>query len=240
MKSQCKECEGVCICSHNKIKSKCIDCGGSGICEHLRQKDKCVACKGSQICEHDKQKSFCLDCKGSQICEHLKRRNVCVDCKGSAICEHLKRRSRCILCGGSEMCEHNKLKVFCTICRPQQALLNNQRLQMTRIFKKSSASKSKRTIEYLGCSVSHFEEFIKSKMTEGMTFQNIQYDHIKPISAFDLEDEEDFLQCCHYTNFQPLFAIDNNRKNNTWTSIDEAFWRENICGKEYIPLYIPN
>ena len=47
------------------------------------------------------------------------------------------------------------------------------------------------------------------------------------------------LDCCHYTNFQPLFAKDNKEKGNTWNEIDEIFWNENIKGKECIPLYIP-
>jgi len=76
-------------------------------------------------------------------------------------------------------------------------------------------------------------------MTDGMTFDNIQYDHIKPITAFNLDNEEELLQCCHYTNFQPLLAKDNISKSNKWSPHDEAFWKEHICGKEYLPIYMP-
>ena len=58
-------------------------------------------------------------------------------------------------------------------------------------------------------------------------------------SKSDLENEEELLNCCHYTNFQPLLAEDNLEKYNKWSEADEVFWKENICGKEYLPLYIP-
>ena len=32
--SRCKECNGVGICEHNRIKASCRECGGSQICEH--------------------------------------------------------------------------------------------------------------------------------------------------------------------------------------------------------------
>ena len=106
-------------------------------------------------------------------------------------------------------------------------------------MKQTNLEKTKPSIEYLGCSAEYFRDFIKSKMTEEMTFDNIHYDHIKPVSVFNLEDENELLDCCHYTNFQPLLAKDNLSKNCKWNEEDEAFWNENIKGKEYLPLYFP-
>ena len=60
------------------------------------------------------------------------------------------------------------------------------------------------TIEYLGCSPIYFKNYIQSKMTADMTFDDIHFDHIKPVSSFDLQNEEDILMCCHYSDFQPL------------------------------------
>jgi hypothetical protein len=75
-------------------------------------------------------------------------------------------------------------------------------------------------------------------MVDGMTFENIHYDHIKPVSRFDLDNEEELLQCCHFTNLQPLLAEDNLTKLNKWTAEDEAYWNENIIYKpEFQVIY---
>jgi hypothetical protein len=77
-------------------------------------------------------------------------------------------------------------------------------------------------------------------MVEGMTFDNIHIDHIKPVAAFDLSNPDDFLDCCHYTNLQPLLAKDNLEKSSRWADVDEEIWRESIRGKDdYREIYMP-
>lgn len=77
------------------------------------------------------------------------------------------------------------------------------------------------------------------KLVDDMNWENIHLDHIKPVNAFTLDDENEFLDCCHYTNFQPLLAKDNMSKGDKWSKPDEIFWNENIKRKEYLPLYFP-
>ena len=238
-KSKCRECGGSQICEHDRQKSQCRDCGGSQICEHDRQKSKCRDCGGSQICQHGRLKSQCRDCGGSRICEHNRIKSTCRDCGGSQICEHERRKSKCRDCGGGSICEHGRRKSECRYCSPYLYQIQLQRRSINRIMRQTNIEKTKPSIEYLGCSVEYFHNYIKSKMTEGMTFDNIHYDHIKPVASFNLEDEDELLNCCHYTNFQPLLAKDNLCKNCKWSDEDEVFWKENICGKEYIPLYFP-
>jgi hypothetical protein len=43
-------------------------------------------------------------------------------------------------------------------------------------------------------------------------------DHIKPCSSFDLSKEYEQRACFHYTNMQPLWAVDNLRKGNKLVS----------------------
>ena len=69
----------------------------------------------------------------------------------------------------------------------------------------------------LGCSLSELKQYIESKFEPGMTWKNRgakwHLDHIVPLNAFDLSIREQFLQACHYTNLQPLWAEDNFRKH---------------------------
>tara|TARA_B110000285_G_scaffold220136_1_gene271571 strand:+ start:1197 stop:1967 length:771 start_codon:yes stop_codon:yes gene_type:complete len=134
-------------------------------------------------------------------------------------------------------CDHNKRRGCCSICYPQHYLVIIQRASIKRILKNSSIVKNKSSISYLGCDIEYFKEYITKKMTDGMTFQNIHIDHIKPISSFNLSEPEQFLDCCNYTNLQPLFIKDNLEKSNKWTYSNDLFWRENIINKEYMLLY---
>ena len=51
----------------------------------------------------------------------------------------------------------------------------------------------------------------------GMTWDNYgewHIDHIKPCSSFNMLIEEERKRCFHYTNLQPLWAIDNIKKSD--------------------------
>lgn len=210
-------------CPHNKYKSKCIDCGGGSICEHKKLRIYCKDCKGSSICEHNRIKYSCKDCKGSAICEHNKRKIICLDCKGSGFCIHNKRNE------------------ICKICNLNMYLLMQQRRCLKRVLNNSNKIvKNKSTIDYLGCLIEYFKTFILNKMTPEMNINNIHLDHIKPVSSFNLDDINEFNECCHYTNFQPLLAKDNLFKSNKWKEIDDEFWKQNIIFNDsYKELYMP-
>ena len=70
-----------------------------------------------------------------------------------------------------------------------------------------------------------------------MTWDNIHIDHVKPVSKFNITnniEDKELLQCCHYTNLQPLFADENLRKSNKWSEKEDIFWRENIIEKSLL------
>lgn len=73
--------------------------------------------------------------------------------------------------------------------------------------------KKDKTEEILGCDWEFFKEYIESKFTYGMSWDNYgdwHFDHIMPISKARTEEEAEKL--CYYTNFQPLWARDNLSK----------------------------
>jgi len=77
--------------------------------------------------------------------------------------------------------------------------------------------KTSRTYEILGCSYEEFKVYIESKFLEGMSWENRSewhLDHIIPVS-YGLNEEE-ILALNHYSNLQPLWAIDNLSKSNRY------------------------
>lgn len=71
------------------------------------------------------------------------------------------------------------------------------------------------TIALLGCSITEAVRHIESQFQDGMSWANHgewHIDHIEPLASFDLEDEKQLAEACHYTNLRPLWKLDNLRK----------------------------
>lgn len=79
--------------------------------------------------------------------------------------------------------------------------------------------KCAKTMDLIGCSLSHLRKHIEKQFVDGMSWNNYGFygwhiDHILPCSNFDLTDPLQQKQCFHYTNLQPLWAKDNLKKSN--------------------------
>ena len=82
-------------------------------------------------------------------------------------------------------------------------------------------SKSESTMHLLGCSLEELQEYLSSKFQDGMSWHNYgldgwHVDHIRPCASFDLSDPEQQKICFHYSNLQPLWAVDNMSKGSLW------------------------
>ena len=217
-------------------------------CKHLKEetdfevyknirRKTCISCKEKRIglhCDHGRERSKCIECDGGSICIHQKRRSRCKECDGGSICIHQRVRTACKECDGVSICIHKRQRSACKECSPELVIINLIRKQVRRCFNISTLQKINHSIEYLGCDVDTLRLHFQNKMTADMTWENIHYDHIKPVSCFDLDDEDEFLKCCHFTNLQPLLAADNLRLHNTWTEENEVFWHEHIL---YNPVF---
>jgi len=80
----------------------------------------------------------------------------------------------------------------------------------------------------LGCTIDEFKIYMTAKFYphpvtgEEMTWDNLgrwHIDHIIPFASIDVTNREQLLPILHYTNLQPLWAIDNLRKG------DKLNWR---------------
>ena len=150
----------------------------------------------------------------------------------------MEDKNTCKECGGSNICEHGRQNRQCKDCNFTLYLVNLQRNNLRRCLNNSNLEKPKPSIEYLGCDIIYFKNYIESKMVNGMTWDNIHLDHIKPVSKFNLDDEDEFLYCCHYSNLQPLLIVDNLEKSNKWSDENNKYWLQNIKGKDYNEIYL--
>ena len=62
--------------------------------------------------------------------------------------------------------------------------------------------------------------YLEQMFTPDMSWDNYgeywEIDHIKPIDAFDLNDEDQLYEAFKYTNTQPLKKEDNREKSNRY------------------------
>ena len=96
---------------------------------------------------------------------------------------------------------------------PLFSFKHRARAAIRRSFSSTGHKKSTKTENILGCTITFFKEYIECKFIDGMTWDNMSFwhlDHIIPLSSALSAD--DVIRLCHYTNFQPLWAIDNLKK----------------------------
>ncbi len=78
-----------------------------------------------------------------------------------------------------------------------------------------------KTLNLLGCSIEQFKIYLESQFTKGMNWDNYgiygwHIDHKKPCAKFDLSKPSEQYKCFHYSNLQPLWAIDNLKKGSKY------------------------
>ena len=109
----------------------------------------------------------------------------------------------------------------------KEKLIHNYRGLISSSFKRAldgKIVKTSKSLEILGCSMDEFIIYIESHFTEGMNWGNYgaclesdchvwNLDHSHPISLAETEDE--IIKLNHYTNFKPMWAIENIRKSNS-------------------------
>jgi len=92
--------------------------------------------------------------------------------------------------------------------------------RISQALKTYQTLKKDRTIEYLGCTMDEYTYYLEQMFTPDMSWDNYgeywEIDHIKPIDAFDLNDEDQLYEAFKYTNTQPLKKEDNREKSNRY------------------------
>jgi len=112
--------------------------------------------------------------------------------------------------------EQNRLKTD-----PEFKLIFNMRRRIAIALK--THGKGAGTRELLGCSVEFLWAHLESKFQPGMTKENYgkwHIDHIRPVDSFDMSDTAQQRECFHWSNLQPLWAVDNWKKGNKYAPKD--------------------
>lgn len=98
---------------------------------------------------------------------------------------------------------------------PIYALIGRCRARVNQAFREGKYTKRSRTHEIIGCSWEYLMGYIEAQFKDGMTWGNRDkwhIDHKVPLSLAKTED--DVIRLSHYTNLQPLWAEENQRKSN--------------------------
>ena len=204
---------------------QCLECNTkqmeylkSAKCEHgCLNKSSCRNCNGKSYCEHGRIRTYCADCDGGSVCEHKTRKDRCIICRtGNQFCCHDTLRTLCSECGGGSICEHKARRTRCIDCNFPGYL---KYIASCRIYKALKSDKHLGSIEYLGCDIETFREHLEERFKDGMTWENYgkewHIDHIIPVQ-YENPSTEEVIKRLHYTNTQPLWALENISKGNRY------------------------
>lgn len=80
--------------------------------------------------------------------------------------------------------------------------------------------KSGSTMQMVGCTGAELKVWLEKQFAPGMTWENYGHgwhiDHKRPLASFDLMQESQQREAFHFTNLQPLWAVENKSKGDKW------------------------
>jgi hypothetical protein len=100
---------------------------------------------------------------------------------------------------------------------PMWRVIMNLRRRLNHVLQGNR--KSEATKKLIGCDLNTLKNHLQLQFKNGMSWDNYgkwHIDHIKPCALFDMSLEEEQRKCFHYTNLQPLWAIDNLIKGDNY------------------------
>jgi len=151
----------------------------------------------------------------------IKDKKVCGRCNEEKNATEYTK-NRCCKDGLDSECRNCKCKRYNAYSKarkqydPEFRLLTNLRSRLSEALK--CKSKSQTTMQLIGADFETFAKWIKFQFEEGMTIENYgsvwHYDHVLPLSSFNLLDEEELQQAMNWLNIRPMTPIKNIQKSN--------------------------
>lgn len=96
----------------------------------------------------------------------------------------------------------------------QYAVTARLRCRLANFVRDKGYKKSANTEELVGKSYEKTTCYLKGQMLSGEKLIDLEIDHIFPMAAYDLRDEEMQKRCMNWSNLQPLTAAENLEKND--------------------------
>lgn len=144
------------------------------------------------------------------------RRNRCMDCRYKQqhdnIVRAVKKWSKSE--AGRKNARERMARVHAT---PQGMIAHRVRCRMRSIFKNRGRCKPDTSQRLMGCSWAELEKHIEAQFEPGMSWENSSewhIDHKMPLASFNLEIVGEEKKACHFSNLQPMWAVDNWRKSD--------------------------
>jgi hypothetical protein len=96
-------------------------------------------------------------------------------------------------------------------------LKHNIRSRVKEYLKTKNITTKNRTFDFVCCTPQELKEHLEKKFISGMSWDNYglygwHIDHIIPLSY--AKNEEELYKLCHFTNLQPMWAIENIKKGS--------------------------
>jgi len=241
----CKVCSSILAKTRKQARRKmnqCFECGT--ILTDIKYK-RCIICRkrarkyDARRRDKRKQNQRCVLC--GSLFDTL--RGYCSKCKDNAkLRARLIRKQRrqdglCVQCGQKNTGRYRR----CDDCRIKNRIYAktkkqndiNYRLKAnlrTRLWQAlKSNQKTGSIMNYLGCSIVQYKDYLKNLFQDGMSWDNYglgegqwNIDHIVPLSHFNLSLARHCRKALHYTNTQPMWSIENSRKGDRYESTSKC------------------
>jgi len=96
-------------------------------------------------------------------------------------------------------------------------IIRNLNVRAYGCLSKNNIERNHEYITLIGCKPNELKEHLEKQFKDNMTFENYgewEIDHIKPVSIFNFNNENEIFECFSYKNLEPLCKLDNIKKSN--------------------------
>ena len=165
-------------------------------------------------------------CKKGHVSTRYANGSGCVQCAKARANKwkkdnHEQHRANCRALEGTPAVQaRRRREVERREADPARRAVNRIRCLLRTTITKYGGRKAAKSEILLGCTIEEARAHLESQFQPGMSWGNHgkwHIDHIRPCASFgDMTSLEEQKKCCHYTNLQPLWALDNILKSDKW------------------------